>query len=101
MKKVYLPYSGITIQMFTSKSYICENFDYDTIRIQRKISASFPGQIVMDVSKFISKDKSGGYSVYFNSRIVLIEHTLRVLTLVWSMNMDHLHNILFTTLNKH
>ena len=47
----------------------------------------------MYLSKFISKDKSGGYSVYFNSRIVLIEHTLRVLTLVWSMNMDHLHNI--------
>ena len=46
-KKVYWPYSGITIQnlMFTSKSY-SENFDYNTIGIQRRISASFPGQNV-------------------------------------------------------
>ena len=63
------PYSGIRIRTSTSKNYTYENFD--AIRIQRKISASFP--VKMLYSKFISKEKSGGYSDYCYSRKESIE----------------------------
>lgn len=88
--------------MFTSKSYISENFDCDTINTKENFSIvsrskcyrciflKLSPKINLEVIQFI---------LYF--RIVLIEHTLRMLTLVWSMNMDHLHNILFATLNGH
>ena len=64
------------MQTFTSKNYTWENFD--AIRIQRRISASFPVKISwIYLPKFTSKEKSGGYSVYCYSRVASIERALK------------------------
>ena len=53
--------------------------NFDAIRKQRKISASFPAKMLLIyLPKFISIEKSGGYSVYSYSRIASIERVLSV-----------------------
>ena len=61
---------------FTSKNYTDKNFD--AIRIQRRISASFLIKMSWTyVPKFTSKEKFAGYSVYSYSRIASIERALK------------------------
>ena len=56
-------YYGIKVRTFTSKDYTYENFF--VIRTQSRISTSFTVKILkIYLTKFISKEKSGGYSVY-------------------------------------
>ena len=67
-----------SIDLVPKKNYTYENFD--AIRIQKRISASFPVKILEAyLSKFTSKEKSGGYSVYSYSRIASIERALSLL----------------------
>ena len=60
------PYSGIRKWAFTFKNCFYEIFD--AIRIQRRISSSFPVKMLsINLSKFTSKENSGAYSIYSNS----------------------------------
>ena len=50
-----------------------------SIRIQRRISVSFPVKLLsMHLPKFTSKEKSEAYSVYSHSRMASIERALRM-----------------------
>ena len=53
--------------------------NFDAIRKQRRISASFPVKMLLIyLPKFVSIEKSGSYSVYSYSRIASIERVLTV-----------------------
>ena len=68
--------------MFPCKSYMFRNFD--AIRIQRRISALLPVIVKIlqiNLLEFISKEKSGGYSVYSYRRVVWQSNALLVTTI--------------------